>query len=148
ASVVGNTYKSAFFGVGVDVAGLAALGTGLAIYSGGGWRAFARVLAPYSIRTSNLGTKAAGQAGKVLDNVDNVAKTASASFRAASAIGSALVVFEVITNIISFIQVITEAVELNNIPSVLKALVRAAAGPTETSVHIQPGGTGDAITTG
>src|SRR5581483_1107772 len=89
ASVVGNTYKALFLPVALGAAGLTAGITGAAIYSAGGWQAFARVVFPYSVRVTKLvfdATEKVGQAAAT------GVKVAGASFRIVSAVGAASVV--------------------------------------------------------
>src|SRR5262249_7640639 len=93
ASVVGNTYKALFLPVALGAAGLTAGITGAAIYSAGGWEAFAKVVFPYALRTTQVAIQATEGTA---DAVGTGLKVAGASFRIISAVGAASVVFEVV----------------------------------------------------
>src|SRR5262249_20178568 len=54
SSVVGNTYQASLLPVALGAAGLTAGITGAAIYSAGGWEAFAKVVFPYAVRVTQL----------------------------------------------------------------------------------------------
>lgn len=129
-SVLGNTYKEEAFGIGLGVAGLAAAGTGAAVYRAGGWTTYTTKIAPYIGRAAKIAKDASAAALKT------AGQAAQAAARLASTIAAATIVLEVVGNIVTAVLTLLDIIEFNDVPIKLKAVVRAAYGATETTVTI------------
>lgn len=124
ASVMGSTFKEEAFGIGLGIAGLAGAGTLARVYSAGGWAFYTKTIAPFSGRTAAKITEAG-------------MKTATGvSTRFAGAIAAALIVFEVIANIVTAVLTLLDIIAYNDVAPKLKAIARAAGNDSESTVTV------------
>jgi hypothetical protein len=133
-SVIGNTFKAQAFGIGVGASALAAGGTGLGVYAKGGWALYTKSIAPFAGRAHEVSKTLATEAAEAAQAASSA--TTKTFARIVSTIAAAVVVLEVVSNILTAIETLLAIIEFNDIPIKLKAVVRAAAGTTETSVNI------------
>lgn len=124
ATVLGNTFKEESLGIGLGVAGLAGIAQAARIYLQGGWKAYSKVIAPFSARAA---LKVGEAATKTVTGL---------STKAVSAIAAGFIVFEVIGNIVTAVLTLIDIIEYNALGPKLKEVVRASYGETETSVRI------------